>query len=403
MAALALSPALQAAESGDHSTAIVVVGALTALTLVFAIWVTLIWWTRRWILERLKQVAIDKTRSITSHRLRRISLKRIFQLARLGTRIGSITLMFVGFFVWATCALEMMPRTNSFAIKLEHVVYSKLEALALAAVGTIPDLCVVALIYFLTHIIHETLNHYFRSIIDGEHESNLFDPVTADTTRRLANLGIWIAAIIIAFPYIPGSDSAAFRGISVLAGLMISLGSANLVGQFASGLALIYGRAVRPGEYIETGQTEGTVEHIGLFACSLRTIRDEIIVLPHTAVSAGLKNYSRGTVGVRCAAVVTIGYDVAWRQVHALLTTAAERTHGIRKDPAPTVRQASLDDFSVRYELLFTPEDSNARLRVLGNLHAEIQDRFHEAGVQIMSPHYNADPAAAKIPPGMPA
>jgi small-conductance mechanosensitive channel len=278
-------------------------------------------------------------------------------------------------------------------------VHHEVQKLAFAAIGTLPGVGVVVLIYFGTRVLHEMLNHYFRAIIDGESQSTLFDNVTAETTRRLANLGVWVVALIIAFPYIPGSHTAAFRGITVLAGLMLSFGSANLVGQFASGLALIYGRNLRPGEYIDAGGSEGVVESIGLFACSLRTPRNEVVVLPHTVVAAGLKNYSRGASGVRLAAVVTIGYDAPWRQVRDLLLAAAAGTEGVQIDPAPTVRQAGLEDFYVTYELLFTPADPRDRQPLLGRLHAEIQDRFQEAGVQIMSPHYYSDPAAPKIPP----
>jgi small-conductance mechanosensitive channel len=170
------------------------------------------------------------------------------------------------------------------------------------------------------------------------------------------------------------------------------------VGQFAAGLSLIYGRAVRPGEFIETGTTDGVVEHIGLFACSIRTQRDELVVLQHTAVAGGLRNFSRDAAKVRFATEVTIGYDAPWREVRDLLLAAAADTAGIRREPAPTVRQAALEDFYVRYELQFTPEKPENRNAILGRLHEAIQDRFHAAGVQIMSPHYLSDPAKPKIP-----
>jgi small-conductance mechanosensitive channel len=180
---------------------------------------------------------------------------------------------------------------------------------------------------------------------------------------------------------------------------MLSLGSANFVSQFTNGLTLIYGRTIRPGDYIETSHGEGVVEHIGLFACSLRTPRDELLFLPHSAVAASLKNLSRGTDGVRFAVVVTIGYDAPWRQVRELLLGAAADTPGVLKTPAPTVRQAALEDFYVRYELLFTPDNPRDRVPLLGRLHEAVQDRFHAAGVQIMSPHYRSDPDKPKIPP----
>jgi small-conductance mechanosensitive channel len=367
-------------------------------TLGLVLWSTLIWRARHRILERLKELALQGTRGITSRRLRRVSVFRLLQLVRIGTRLASVGLILAGIFVWILLVMEALPFTHVLAVRMEHSLFAKIEALLYSAVGTVPNLMVIAFIYFIARVAHELLNHYFQSIVQGEVESRVFDRVTADMTMRLADIGIWVAAVIIAFPYLPGSGSAAFRGVSVLAGLMISIGSANLVSQFTCGLSLIYGRAIRPGDYIETSQGEGVVEHIGVLACSLRSPRDELLSIPHSVVAAGLKNFSRGVGGVRFTTEVTIGYDTPWRQVRELLLAAAGDTAGIRAEPAPTVRQAALEDYYVRYELQFTPDAPSDRSPLLGRLHEAIQDRFHGAGVQIMSPHYRSDPDAPKIP-----
>lgn len=395
---LLLPSALPAAEATPSpSVGRVAVGI--AVTFGFFIgWIALVWWGRQTLLARLRNVAFESTRAIASAKLRRVSFRQLLQLSELGVRLVSLALMLTGAFVSTVVMLEIMPGTRSWAAQIEHLVLTELVALAQAAISALPGVAVVAVVFFFTRIVHEVLNHFFRSIATGEVRSSIFDPVTAETTRRLSDVGLWICAVIIAFPYLPGSDSAAFRGVTVLAGLMISIGSANLVTQFTSGLALIYGRAIRPGDYVETSQTEGTIERIGLLACAIRTARDEVVMLPNASVASGLKNFSLGRSGVRFAASVTIGYDAPWRQVRDLLLAAAAATPGVKAEPAPTVRQAGLEDFYVSYELLFTPENPNQRLPLLGRLHEAIQDQFHAAGVQIMSPHYNSDPAAPKLP-----
>jgi small-conductance mechanosensitive channel len=399
----AFAPSALAATNSPPSTGSAwIIGQMTILCLGFAGWVALALWLRRRILSHLQDVAVEKSKAIASRRLRRVSMRRVFQLFRIGTRLLIAALILGGAVVWATLMLECLPATRETASAFEHSLFLRLEILLVQGAGVLPDLALVVLIFFATRITHEFLNHYFLSVTTGEVQSAVFDEVTAETTRRLANIGIWVAAIIIAFPYLPGSGSAAFRGVTVLAGLMISLGSANLVAQFTSGLTLIYGRAVRPGDYLETPDGEGTVERMGLFACTLRTSRDELLVLPHSALAKGLKNLSRAAQGVRCATAVTIGYDTPWRRVRELLLAAAAGTPGIRAAPPPEVRQAALEDFAARYELLFTPENPADRIAILGRLHAAIQDQFHAAGVQIMSPHYNSDPATAKVPPGAP-
>jgi small-conductance mechanosensitive channel len=371
-------------------------------TLAVVAWVAAVLWLHALVRDRLKALAVEKTRQITSARLRHFSLRRLGQLVVVGIKLVAIALVVLGVLAWVIALLDLLPATHATARAIENQIFAEAERLLLGAATALPGLFVVVLIYFATRIVQELLNHYFRSIAEGEIESNLFDPVTAETSRRLADVGLWIAALIIAFPYIPGSESPAFRGVTVLAGLMLSLGSSNLVAQFASGLALIYGRAIRPGEYVAIGEHEGTVERIGLFACSLRTAKSELLVLPHSAVSAGLKNLSRLAAEVRYSTTVTIGYDTPWRQVRDLLLAAAAATPGIRAEPAPEVRQPALQDFYVAHELRFTPENPADRLELLSRLHAAIQDEFHRAGVQIMSPHYLGDPAASKVPPGRP-
>ena len=396
---MAAPAALRAADDAGQTPTLVIAGSIVLAVVGLVGWVTLVWWLRQRLLARLKGLAFERTRAISSPKLRRVSLRQLLQLTELGVRLVSLGLMLTGVFVFAVVTLEVIPGTRSWAGRIEQVVLDELLGLGEAAASALPGLAVVAVIFFVTRIVHEVLNHYFRSITAGEISSAVFDGVTAETTRRLSDAGLWICAVIIAFPYLPGSESAAFRGVTVLAGLMISIGSANLVTQFTSGLALIYGRALRPGDYVEIGTNEGVVERIGAVACTLRTPRDEIVVLPNATVASGLKNFSLGRAGIRFAVTASIGYDAPWRQVRELLLAAAAATPGIRAEPAPEIRQAGLDDFYVRYELLFTPEDVTQRLPLLGQLHAAIQDRFHEAGVQIMSPHYNSDPAEPKLPP----
>ena len=381
------------------SSVAVVAGSIVLVLAGFTGWILLVWWIRKLILDRLTAVAFEKTRAITSRSLRRVSFRQLLQLSELGVRVASLGLILLGTFVAVVLVLAAIPSTRSWADQLENLILTELMVLGEGTLSALPGLMVIAVVFFLTRIVHEILKHFFRSVSAGEIQSSVFDPVTAETTRRLAGVGLWVCAAIIAFPYLPGNESAAFRGVSVLAGLMFSIGSASLVTQFASGLALIYGRVVRPGDYVEIGQTEGVIEHIGLLACSIRTPRDEVVALPNVTVAGGVKNYSRGQTGVRFAATVSIGYDTPWRKVRELLLAAAAATPGIRAEPAPTVRQAALDDFYVSYELLVTPEEPQHRTALLGRLHESIQDRFAEAGVQIMSPHYEGDPAGPKLPP----
>jgi small-conductance mechanosensitive channel len=190
----------------------------------------------------------------------------------------------------------------------------------------------------------------------------------------------------------------------VLIGLMISLGSSSVIGQGASGLILMYARALRRGEYVRIGEHEGTVTEVGMFITRIRTGLGEEINLPNSLVlGSATKNYSRTVKGAGYVVdtTVTIGYDTPWRQVDAMLTEAARRTPGILSDPQPRVFQTALSDFYPEYRLVCqaVPEAPRPRAEVLNALHGNIQDVFNEHGVQIMSPHYRSDPDEAKVVP----
>jgi len=208
----------------------------------------------------------------------------------------------------------------------------------------------------------------------------------------------------MAYPYIPGAQTDAFKGLSVLLGLMVSVGASGIIGQAASGLILMYTRTFRPGEYVRINDSEGTVVGLGLFTTRIRTGLGEELTVPNSMVLGTVtRNYSRTVTGAGFVldTAVTIGYDAPWRQVHAMLIEAAGKTPGVLADPPPRVFQTALSDFYVEYRLVCQaiPADPRPRAEVLSALHSNILDTFNEHGVQIMSPHYFADPADAKVVP----
>jgi small-conductance mechanosensitive channel len=370
-------------------------------TLLFAVAGTLVWLGRQRLLTWIDRRSVDWTKRITSWRLRVLGVKQIRNLARIFVRMVSAVILLGCFVLWVAFVLELFTATREWGDQLINAMLDQISSLAQSAVSSLPGIGVILLLVFFTRVVNEFLNHYFRSIENKEVESELFDEVTAEITRRLVGVGLWLAALIVAYPYIPGSDSAAFKGVSLLAGLMVSLGSTSLVGQLVNGLIVVYSHAVRPGDFVQTGEVEGTIERLGLFSCSVRTTREELVIVPNSTLAAGLKNFSRPSEGsaTRFSVVVTIGYDVPWRQVRELLLAAAGEVSGVRREPEPVVRQVALEDFYVRYELVFAPADPARRGLLLSDLHAAILDRFQAAGVQIMSPHYENDPATLKIPP----
>lgn len=212
---------------------------------------------------------------------------------------------------------------------------------------------------------------------------------------------VWLFAVVIAYPYIPGSGTEAFKGVSVFVGLMISLGSAGIVSQLLGGLIVVYTRAFQPGEYVKIADIEGVVSTVGVLSTKIKTVRNEEITIPNAvllnATSTNISRLSKGT-GVHVSTSVTIGYDTPWPQVHYLLLTGATRTEGLRATPEPVVRQTGLSDFYVEYKLIAYIDDPMQKVKILSDLHQNIQDAFAEAGVQIMSPHFEGQPENNVLP-----
>ncbi len=211
-------------------------------------------------------------------------------------------------------------------------------------------------------------------------------------------------ALAMAYPYFPGSSTAAFQGVSLLVGLMVSVGGSGLVSHAAAGLVVMYTRTIRVGEYARIGEKEGTIESIGLFNTRLRTGLGEELTIPNSLIQSAITvNYSRTVIGEGFVldTTVTIGYDTPWRQVHAMLKEAATENHGVLKQREPRVFQTELSDFYVQYRLVAqsSATEASRRMEILNDLHGTIQDVFNRNGVQIMSPHYLGDPQHAKIVP----
>ncbi|MCV2352949.1 mechanosensitive ion channel family protein [Paucibacter sp. B2R-40] len=305
---------------------------------------------------------------------------------------------------WLSLVLSQFPYTRPWGEQLSGYLWQVVLRLAGGILGALPDLFVALLIFLLARAVVNLVNPIFNRIERGEASLGWLDRDTVRPSRRIISTGIWLFALVMAYPYLPGSSSEAFKGVSVLLGLMISLGASSIVGQGASGMILMFTRTIRVGEYVRIDGNEGTITELGMFNTRIRTGLGEELSIPNSLVMGSVtKNYSRAVKGPGFIVdtTVTIGYDTPWRQVEAMLIEAAHRTPGVLVNPSARVFQTALSDFYPEYRLVCqaVPSQPRPRAEVLSALHANIQDVFNEYGVQIMSPHYLGDPAEAKFVP----
>jgi len=315
-------------------------------------------------------------------------VKRIAQLLLL-------TLWVSVAYLWFTYVLANFPLTQPLAERLSSFLVNMLEHFGEGLVVAVPGLLTVAVIFFLTKAANDVAGNVFenayqgRSLIPGVHRD------TAHATRRLLGVLIWGVGIAIAYPYLPIADSDAFKGLSVMFGFMLTLGSAGIVTQLMSGLVLIYARALKVGDFVSIGEVTGVVKEMSVLSTKIINMRNEEVTIPNAVlVNNPIKNFTgaAGERGTLISTTVTIGYDTPWRQVHAMLINAAEHTSGLRAQPTPFVIQKALQDFYVEYELYAYVDRPLERIQILSELHSRIQDEFNTYGVQIMSPNFVLQP-----------
>jgi small-conductance mechanosensitive channel len=312
-------------------------------------------------------------------------------VAKLLTQIGALAVVTL----WVIFVLNRFPETQRWGFAARSSLIDILQTFEKGLLRAIPGILAVILIIVVARFVSRIVGDIFSGVERGSIRFPGVHPETAGATRRLVNVLIWMFAIVVAYPLIPGSDSAAFQGVSVFLGLIVTLGSSGIVGHMMSGLVVVYSRALQKGDYIRVGDIEGIVSEVGTLSIKVANAKKEEFTIPNTVIVGNIvKNYSRLTreAGIPVTTSVTIGYDAPWRVVQEMLVAAAERTPGVYKSPAPIVLQTKLSEFFVEYQLIVRLEPPALPIATLNLLHQNIQDIFNERGVQIMVPAFESQP-----------
>lgn len=299
-------------------------------------------------------------------------------------------------------ALSMLPWTRKFGDSLLVLLIKPLHIMARGLVDMMPDLAFLVVLAFVVRYVLKALRIFFGGVAEQVIRLKDFDADWAWPTYRLVKILIIAFSLVIAFPYIPGSGSDAFKGVSVFIGIVVSLGSSSVIANVIAGYTMIYRRAFKLGDRIKVGEYVGDVIEVRQLVTHLRTVKNEEIVVPNSMIiNSSVVNFStqarKGMLILHTT--VGIGYETPWRQVEAMLLQAAARTQEVKNDPSPFILQKALGDFCVNYELNVYCDNAQAMNEIYTSLHRNILDVFNENGVQIMTPAYVSDPEQPKIVP----
>jgi small-conductance mechanosensitive channel len=297
------------------------------------------------------------------------------------------------FYIALPIIFSIFPFSRNWANTLFQLIWSPFKSLILSVWDYLPNLFSILVIYFVMRYVIRFVKYIFSEIEEEKLKIAGFHADWSMPTYSIVRFLLYAFMFVLIFPYLPGSDSNIFKGVSVFIGVLFSLGSSSAIANMVAGLVITYMRPFKIGDRIKIGDVAGDVLEKTLLVTRLRTIKNEIITIPNSAVLNGnTTNYTSASkeLGLIIHSSVTIGYDVPWPKVHSALNEAAKRTEFLLKEPKPFVLQTSLEDFYVAYQINAYTREAQKQALIYSNLHQNIQDVFNEQGIEILSPHYRA-------------
>jgi small-conductance mechanosensitive channel len=333
---------------------------------------------------RISSVKIGEFEFFTADRIKAVITSAV--------KMARLLIILVLIYAYFHLGLSFFPTTQRYALMLYTSLLGAVTSVGEAIWDQTPALAFLAVLFFITRYVLKTLRFFFAQVSAGKVTVSGLDAEVAPITYRIIKLLIIAFVAVVAYPYIPGSQSSAFKGVSIFLGVLFSLGSSSAIANLIAGVSLTYMRSFHVGDVIKVGDSTGVVIERRLYITRLKTFKNEVITIPNgiilTSHVTNLSQEVRKGDGLILHTSVTIGYDAPWETVHALLIEAAGKTKHVLKSPLPFVLQTALNDFYVAYELNAHTDAPEIMPWIYSELHKNIQNTFNEGGVEIMSPHY---------------
>ena len=357
----------------------------------------LLFWRTGWLFRKLK-VRIQKLKdtrlkpiSIQNYEL--LDTQRQVNLLIFLSNLLRYVIMLLQLLITVPLLFAIFPQTKGLAYQIFSYIWNPIKNILVGIVDYIPNLFAILIICFAVKYLVRLVHYLSREVEAGRLKFGGFYPDWAMPTYHIIRFLLYAFMIAMIYPYLPGAKNGVFQGISVFVGLIISLGSSTVIGNVIAGLVITYMRPFKLGDRIQLNDTTGNVIEKTPLVTRIKTPKNEVVTIPNSFImSSHTVNYSASAreYGLIIHSEVTIGYDAPWRQVHQLLMEAALNTPGVIDDPRPFVLETSLSDWYPVYQINAYIREADKLAQIYSDLHQNIQDRFNEAGVEIMSPHYMA-------------
>lgn len=295
------------------------------------------------------------------------------------------------FLITIPILFSIFPQTEHLGQNIFHYILDPVKMVVKSVVEYIPNLFIILIIWYCIRYIIKGLRYLSHEIQTEKLKISGFYPDWAEPTFNIIRFLLYAFMIAMIYPYLPGSESGVFQGISVFVGLIVSLGSSSVISNFIAGFVITYMRPFKRGDFIKVNDTVGNVIEKSPFVTRIRTIKNEVVTIPNSFITtSNTVNYSASArkYGLIIHTMLTMGYDVPWRKVHQLLINAALDTNGILPHPTPFVLETELNDNYMCYQINAYIENPDDMPVVMSDLLENIQDRFNEAGIDLFAPHH---------------
>jgi small-conductance mechanosensitive channel len=344
------------------------------------------------IKEKIDEWKSSIVKSVNIKNIQLFSEERLVEITALSERILRNVFIFIATYLLIAFVFSNFEYTSGWTDKLLSYILNPAKNVFNEFVNYLPNIFTIAVIIAIIHYINNILKFIFDEIGKKAITFKGFLPEWSEPTYKIVRFLLIVFGAIVIFPYLPGSSSPVFQGFSVFLGVLLSLGSSSAISNIVAGVVITYMNPFKIGDRVKIADTTGDIIEKSLLVTRIRTTKNVNITIPNSMIlGSHIINYSSSIdKGLILHTTVTIGYDVPWEQVHKLLISAAIDTPDILTDPAPFVLQTGLEDFYVSYEINAYTQKPNQMAKIYSELHKNIQNKFNEAGVEIMSPHYSA-------------
>lgn len=357
----------------------------------------LFFWLTTWLYKKLK-IRIQKLKDtrlkpITIQDYELLNTQKQVNLLIFLANIGRYVVMLLQLLITVPLLFSIFPQTKSLAYTIFSYIWNPVKSILLGIVDYIPNLFTIIVIFYAVKYLVKGLRYLATEVESGHLKIHGFYPDWAMPTYHIFRFLLYAFMVAMIYPYLPGANSDIFKGISVFVGLIVSLGSSTVIGNVIAGLVITYMRPFKLGDRIKLNDTVGNVMEKTPLVTRIKTPKNEVVTIPNSFImSSHTINYSSSArnYGLIIHSEVTIGYDAPWRKVHQLLIDAALATPGVERDPEPFVLETSLSDWYPVYQINAYIKEADQLTQIYSSLHQNIQDKFNEADVEIMSPHYMA-------------